>query len=61
LEKAIPYDDELCCVALPYGLASILYSDDDDEFKAQDFRARFISALKDTQKVAEEETRDCYA
>ncbi len=46
LAEAVPYDDTLCRVALPYALACQFYIDDENEYRAQDFRARFIDALK---------------
>lgn len=60
LETVVPYDDEICRVALPYGLASQYFIDDGDNYNAQDFRARFISALNAALQTEEESVRDVY-
>ena len=61
LTDEIPYREEICRVALPYGLASCLFSDEENEYRAQDFRARYISALNESQKLADEGVVDVYA
>ena len=61
LETDIPYRDALCRIALVYGLASQFFIDDENNYLAQDYRARYVVALKDTQKIAEQRVRDMYA
>lgn len=61
LDDEIPYDDEICRIALPYGLASQIFKDDQEEYQAQDFRGRFINALAETMKTAGESVVDVYA
>ena len=47
LEDELEYCDDICRVAFPYGLASFLYSNDDEIAKSNSFRQRFVSALQD--------------
>ena len=61
MDDVVPYDDEICRVALPYAMACQFYIDDENEYRAQDFRARFVNALADTQKLREGIVRDVYA
>ena len=49
-DEAIPYNNELCRTALPYGIVSFYFQDENDNFKSQDYRARYISALEDIVK-----------
>lgn len=51
LTDNVPYCDEICRVALPYGVAHYLYQDDDNDYRAQDYRARFVAALNESQKT----------
>ncbi len=50
-ESDIPYCDELCNVALPYGLASFFYQDDGEGANAVMYRNRYISALDELAKI----------
>jgi hypothetical protein len=43
--EEIPYNDNITRIALPYGLASYYFIDDDNDYRAQDFRGRYINAL----------------
>lgn len=61
LDTDIPFGDEICRVALPYGLASQFFIDDAEDYRAQDFRARFIAALQDSQRIRSESVVDLYA
>lgn len=61
LATEIPYRDALCRIALVYGLACQFFIDDENNYLAQDYRARYVVALRDTQKIAEEKVRDVYA
>lgn len=49
LQDEIPMDDPIVKIALPYGLASYFYQDEEDNFRAQDYRGRFIAALEDAK------------
>ena len=59
-EEELPYDDELCRLALPYGLAAYYFSDEGEGGTAANYRARFVSALDDLSKAAACEMADAY-
>ena len=52
MQDAVPYDDMITRVAFPYGVASLYFRDDMDNFNAQDYRARYINALRDALDYA---------
>lgn len=58
--EEIPYRDELCGIALAYGLASQMFMEDDNDYRAQDFRNRYIAALRETEKTKSEKVNDLY-
>jgi len=60
LDDDIPYCDAICRIALPFGLAAYFYQDELDNYKAQDFRARFIDALNEAAPAVETDTEDYY-
>lgn len=60
LDDEIPYSDELCSVALPLGLASLFFQDECDDYKAQDFRGRFLDALACASDGCPQEIEDVY-
>ena len=47
MAKEIDYSESLCRVAIPYGIAAFYCQDDGDNYRAADYRNRFISALAD--------------
>lgn len=55
----LPYHEDILRTALPYGLASDFYRDDDNYY-CQDFRARYIAALGDVLRTRGEAVRDVY-
>lgn len=58
----IDYQDEITRVALPYGVAYYVYIDDDNEYRSQDMRGRFVNALDEAQKAwLDESVVDVYA
>ena len=59
-EDEIDYDDELCALALPYGLAAYFFADEGEDGKAAAYRERFIAALSDLSRAAPAESADCY-
>lgn len=61
LEDVIPYHDEICRVALPYGLLAQFYQDDENEYAAQKYRMQYVSALKDVTRVEVGLVEDVYA
>lgn len=57
----IPYNDNITRIALPYGLASYYFIDDDNDYRAQDFRGRYINALSETCPYAQSDIEDVYS
>lgn len=60
MDAEIPYADAIVEVALPYGLASELMRDDDNDYRCQDFRQKYILALGEALRVKPEPVRDVY-
>ena len=60
MDADIPYREVILRTALPYGLASEFWRDDDNDYRTQDFRAKYISALADLQKATPEPIADVY-
>lgn len=56
----IPFSDDICMIALPYGLASFFVQDDNDAYRAHDYRGRYINALREAAKATEETITDAY-
>ena len=61
LADDIPYCEEICRIALPFGLVSYFYQDEGDGYKAQDFRARFVDALSEAAKAVAGDCEDVYS
>lgn len=47
MNEELDFSESLCRVALPYGVASFYCQDDGDNYRAQDYRNRFVTALSD--------------
>lgn len=47
MNEEIDFAEELCRVALPYGVAAFYCQDDGDNYRAADYRQRFITALSE--------------
>lgn len=60
MDEEIPYSDLIVEVALPYGLASDMLRDDDNDYRCQDFRQKYILALGEIVKARPEPVQDCY-
>lgn len=58
--EEIPYCDGLTGYAFPYFLASLMCKDDDDSYWAQDYRGRYIVAVRETERLLCESVRDVY-
>lgn len=51
MDDAINYSDEITRVALPYGLAAQFFQEAMDNFQAENYRAKYISALNSARKL----------
>lgn len=60
MEQDILMSDELCMVAMPYGVASYFCQDDGETQKAQMYRDRFLIALQNSKKCFFEDVTDVY-
>ncbi len=45
MSEEVDFSEELCRVALPYGVAAYYWQDEGDSYRAADYRQRFIIAL----------------
>ena len=61
MEEEIPYHDSIVRVALPYGVASYCWIDDDKMNESELYRARYIAALNDAKKYIPSSILDAYA
>lgn len=59
-QEEIPYCDDICRIAFPYGLASFIFQDDDNEYRTERYRNLYIAALQDAMKIQEEPIADLY-
>ena len=46
MEKELDFSESLCRAALPYGVASFYCQDDGDNYRAADYRNRYITELR---------------
>lgn len=60
MRDEIPYQPGIITPALIYGLASFMEHDDDNDFRAQQFREYYTKALYNSQHFEKEQIRDVY-
>lgn len=60
MEDDVPCCDAICRLALPYGVAAYYFQDEMDDYRAQDFRGRYILALREAALCSGESVEDCY-
>lgn len=60
LTDIIPYSDTIVRVALPYGLASYFFQDDDNDYRTSMYRNQYINALNDAKKAIVADIEDVY-
>lgn len=60
MEDTVDMCEEICAVALPYGVAAYFSQDDGESGNAAMFRERFIYALQDAVKYRFSEIEDIY-
>ena len=61
LTDTVPYRAALTKTALPYGLASDFFRDDDNDYRAADFRAKYVNAVNRALCAEAENITDSYA
>lgn len=52
LDETIEYADAITRVALPYGVAAQFFQEAMDNFQAENYRAKYISALNDARRLS---------
>ena len=60
MSETVDVDARIARIALPYGVASYYFQDDDDDYKSQDYRGRFIGALNDLSVCVPGMVEDVY-
>lgn len=60
LEENIPYQPELTRVAFPYGVASWFFQEALDNFQAENYRSKYLSAVTEAGKLNDGITMDVY-
>ena len=60
MDDEIPCCDLICQVALPYGMASWYFQDEMNDYRSQDYRGRYILALREAALCHGESVADCY-
>ena len=50
MEDELPLSDEICAVALPFGVAAYFYQDDGENYNSSIYRERFVNALYEAKK-----------
>ncbi len=60
LDETIDYADAITRVALPYGVAAQFFQEAMDNFQAENYRAKYVSALNDARKLSFEPIVDVY-
>ena len=51
-DETIEYADAITRVALPYGVAAQFFQEAMDNFQAENYRAKYISALNDARRLS---------
>ena len=60
MEDELPMSDEICSVALPFGVAAYFYQDDGENYNSSIYRERFINALYEAKKCFFTDIDDIY-
>lgn len=60
LSESVPYHDVICQTALPYAVAEHAFVDDDNDYRSNKARTKFIAALNSAAKYTETDIEDCY-
>ena len=59
-EEEVPYGAGLVRIVLPYGLAALIFQDDDNDYRSQMYRNLYLSALDDAAPYRTREVADVY-
>ena len=61
LAEEIPYQPELTRVAFPYGVASWFFQEALDNFQAENYRSKYLSAVSEASKLNSGIAEDYYS
>ena len=61
LAEEIPYQPELTRVAFPYGVASWFFQEALDNFQAENYRSKYLSAVNEASKLNSGIAEDYYS
>ena len=61
LNDDIPYANTLCVNALVQGLTSFLWTDDENNYNAVDWRGRYVAALNGAEQFVPEYVQNIYS
>lgn len=60
LDEDIDYDDSITRTALPYGVASFYFQEAMNNYQSENYRGKYISALRDATKYSVGTITDVY-
>ncbi len=60
LEDEVDYSEEICRVALPFGVCAYFFQDDGESSSSLMYRERFVNALSDAARCSFEDISDVY-
>lgn len=60
LSATVPYADSITRIAFPYGLAANFYAEAMNTFQAENYRAKYVSALNEARKYTPESIVNVY-
>lgn len=60
MSDRLSYHDSIVRSAFPYGLASWLFQDDENDYRTEKYRNMYIAALNEAAKMTEEAVVDGY-
>lgn len=60
LTETVPYHDSITRTALPYGIVSYIYTNEDYDARAQDARNKYVNALNEAARLTAKPIVDVY-
>lgn len=60
MSEELPYHDAIVRAALPYGMAAFAFIDDDNDYRSNMMRTRFVTALNEAAKARTGEIENHY-
>lgn len=60
LETELDLADDICKICLPYGVAALIWQEDENDYRALSERAKFINALNEADKPEVSSIKNVY-